>query len=106
MDEDDASTETLSLSDDGADPTGNKIPRPLGEPGRPGSGGYNMVVATNWAPRRFIQMRVSIARILRTASLNLYFQKYIYRLIENHLESTVSYVHQDREVIKVVCYEV
>jgi hypothetical protein len=33
-------------------------------------------------------------------------QKYIYRLIENHLDATKSYNHQDKQVLKVVRSEV
>jgi hypothetical protein len=37
---------------------GNKISKPPGEAGRPGSGGYNLVQVVNWTPRKFALLRV------------------------------------------------
>jgi hypothetical protein len=50
-------TELSSESDD-ATPT--LILKPGGEPGRPGSGGYNIEHAVDWNPSEFSRLKVSL----------------------------------------------
>jgi hypothetical protein len=44
----------------GGTPQRAKIPKPKGEAGRPGSGGYNLVQALNWEPKDFFQLKVNL----------------------------------------------
>jgi hypothetical protein len=46
-----------SESDDSSD--GEKIPKPPGEAGRPGRGGYNLQVKLGWHPKDYVKVRVS-----------------------------------------------
>jgi hypothetical protein len=47
------------IDTDSADESdGEKIPKPSGEPGRPGRGGYNLGEAINWDPATFRKLKV------------------------------------------------
>jgi hypothetical protein len=48
----DSSTPSVGLSED------SKIPRPAGEPGRPGRGGYTLQEALDWSPKAFSKFKV------------------------------------------------
>ena len=51
----------LEKSDDDEDSrdTPNKIPKPMGEPGRSNSGGYNLKKALDWEENRYNEFNVS-----------------------------------------------
>ena len=55
------SSESLSDSDEASSTLSedSKIPKPAGEPGRPGRGGYNLETALNWNHRAFAKFKVS-----------------------------------------------
>jgi hypothetical protein len=50
----DSTSEDQDLADED-----QMVAKPPGEPGRPGSGGYNLAQVINWNGKRFAQMRVS-----------------------------------------------
>jgi hypothetical protein len=60
QDHDDMSSDDISdIDTDSADESdGEKIPKPSGEPGRPGRGGYNLDEAINWDPATFRKLKV------------------------------------------------
>ncbi|KAF8582872.1 hypothetical protein K439DRAFT_1617914 [Ramaria rubella] len=47
-----------SSSESEAESDSKKIPKPIGEPGRPGLGGYNLEEAINWDVLRFKKLKV------------------------------------------------
>ncbi|KIK33157.1 hypothetical protein CY34DRAFT_18549 [Suillus luteus UH-Slu-Lm8-n1] len=76
----DTSTSSASLSED------SKIPKPAGEPGRPGHGGYTLYEALDWNPRAYTK-----------------FKKYMHSLVEDHLDTTKCASAQSPALLKVVC---
>ncbi|KAF8575840.1 hypothetical protein K439DRAFT_1623286 [Ramaria rubella] len=53
------STDKSDLSSESeAESDSEKIPKPIGEPGRPGQGGYNLEEAINWDVLRFKKLKV------------------------------------------------
>ncbi|KAG2084193.1 uncharacterized protein F5147DRAFT_782614 [Suillus discolor] len=61
----DSSTLAASLSED------SKIPKPAGEPSRPGRGGYTLREALDWSPKAYTK-----------------FKNSMHHLIEEHLDTT------------------
>jgi hypothetical protein len=55
-DEDDESSTSLSESESSSD--SEKVLKPLGEPGRPRTGGYNIENAMGWKPAAFAKLKV------------------------------------------------
>ncbi|KAF8576076.1 hypothetical protein K439DRAFT_1623128 [Ramaria rubella] len=78
-DESDLSSESEAESDS------EKIPKPIGEPGRPGRGGYNLEEAINWDMLRFKKLK-----------------KCIHRLVANHLDLTKSFANQSTHLLGIV----
>ncbi|KAG1887549.1 uncharacterized protein F5891DRAFT_1199594 [Suillus fuscotomentosus] len=76
----DSTTSSVNLSED------SKIPKPAGEPGRPGRGGYTLREALDWNPKAYAK-----------------FKKYMHRLIEDHLDTTKCASAQSAALLKVVC---
>ncbi|OAX32476.1 hypothetical protein K503DRAFT_654098, partial [Rhizopogon vinicolor AM-OR11-026] len=54
------------------------IPKPKGEVGRPGRGGYNLEKALHWDAKRFMK-----------------FKEHVHRSIEKHCDTSRSKIHQD-----------
>ncbi|KAG2102306.1 hypothetical protein BD769DRAFT_1390137 [Suillus cothurnatus] len=79
----DSATSSMNLSED------SKIPKPAGEPGRPGRGGYTLREALDWNPKTYTK-----------------FKKYMQKLIENHLDTTKCASAQSAALLKVVCNKV
>jgi hypothetical protein len=50
----DSGSSTLNLSED------SKIPKPPGEPGRLGHGGYTLYNALDWSPKSYAKFKVSV----------------------------------------------
>jgi hypothetical protein len=48
-----------SETDEESHDTPNKIPKPIGEPGRSNSGGYNLKKALGWEENRYNEFNVS-----------------------------------------------
>ncbi|KAG2336179.1 hypothetical protein BDR05DRAFT_839972, partial [Suillus weaverae] len=62
-----------------------KIPKPTGEPGRPGRGGYTLYDALNWSPKAYAR-----------------FKKYMHDVIDNDLETKLSASAQSPEQFEIV----
>ncbi|KAG1867695.1 hypothetical protein F4604DRAFT_1927479 [Suillus subluteus] len=75
----DSSTLSVSLSED------LKIPKPAGEPGRPGRGGYTLYEALDWNPKVYAK-----------------FKKNMHNFIEDHLDTTKCASAQSPALLKVV----
>jgi hypothetical protein len=86
-----------------------KIPKPTGEVGRPGSGGYNLRVELELHPRSFTALkvfRVSSCRLNRLLPTSTCQQDAVNKLIETHLNDAVCYSKQDSQCLRKVCDEV
>ncbi|KAG1761267.1 hypothetical protein EDD22DRAFT_847892 [Suillus occidentalis] len=75
----DLSTSAASLSED------SKIPKPAGEPGRPGRGGYMLREALDWSPKAYTK-----------------FKNSMHHLIEEHLDTTKCASSQSPILLKTV----
>ncbi|KAG1844360.1 hypothetical protein F4604DRAFT_1689118 [Suillus subluteus] len=75
----DSSTSSVSVSED------SKIPKPAGEPGRPGHGGYTLREALDWNPKAYAK-----------------FKKSMHSLIEDHLDMTKCASAQSPMLLEVV----
>ncbi|KAG2343150.1 hypothetical protein BDR05DRAFT_948537 [Suillus weaverae] len=69
------------------DPKG-QIPKPPGEPGCPGRGGYTLNEALDWNPRAYAKFK---------------HQKFMQNLIEEHLDMTKCTSSKDHALLRVVC---
>jgi hypothetical protein len=49
---------SVESDSDRTDDSGDKIPKPDGEAGRPGRGGYNLEVALGWSPKLYKKLKV------------------------------------------------
>ncbi|KAG2123446.1 hypothetical protein DEU56DRAFT_917409 [Suillus clintonianus] len=78
-DSDSSSTSDVSLSED------SKIPKPAGEPGRPGRGGYTLYEALDWNPKMYAK-----------------FKKNVHNFIEDHLDMTKCASAQSPALLRVV----
>ncbi|KAG1781453.1 hypothetical protein EV702DRAFT_1192946 [Suillus placidus] len=63
----------------------SKIPKPAGEPGHPGRGGYTLFEDLDWNPKAFAK-----------------FKKSMHSLIEDHLDTTKCASAQSPVLLKVV----
>ncbi|KAG1743614.1 uncharacterized protein EDB91DRAFT_1247115 [Suillus paluster] len=75
----DSSTSSMSLSED------SNIPKPAGEPGRPGRGGYTLREALDWNPKAYAK-----------------FKRSMHSLIEDHLDTTKCASAQSPVLLDVV----
>ncbi|KAG2125767.1 hypothetical protein DEU56DRAFT_916383 [Suillus clintonianus] len=75
----DSSTSSASSSED------SKIPKPAGEPGRPGRGGYTLREALDWNPKAYAK-----------------FKRSMHSLIDNHLDTTKCASGQSPALLEVV----
>ncbi|KAG1789905.1 uncharacterized protein HD556DRAFT_1446693 [Suillus plorans] len=74
-----SSTSSIILSED------SKIPKPTGEPGRPGRGGYTLYEALDWNPKAYAK-----------------FKKHMHRLIDDHLDTAKCASAQSPILLKAV----
>lgn len=67
-------SELSELSESDVDtPTSRKIPKPAGEPGRPGSGGYSIeVVLAPWGKEEFAKVNVKYSQCQPSTALTEY----------------------------------
>ncbi|KIM63405.1 hypothetical protein SCLCIDRAFT_24297 [Scleroderma citrinum Foug A] len=65
-----------------------KIPKPEGEAGRPGRGGYNLKAQLAWNPATFSKLK-----------------KFVHRSVKNHLDATQCKSHQRESAIFLVIQE-
>ncbi|KAF8588019.1 hypothetical protein K439DRAFT_1613784 [Ramaria rubella] len=83
------STDKSDLSSESeAESDSKKIPKPIGEPGRPGQGGYNLEEAINWDVLRFKK-----------------FKKCIHCLVANYLDLTKSFANQSTHLLGIAVNE-
>ncbi|KAG1726501.1 uncharacterized protein EDB91DRAFT_1254277 [Suillus paluster] len=75
----DSSTLSMSLSED------SKIPKPAGEPGHPGRGGYTLHEALDWNPKAYAK-----------------FKRSMHSLIEDHLDTTKCASAQSPTLLDIV----
>lgn len=84
-----------------------KIPKPEGEAGRPGRGGYNLETALHWDASRFKKFKVrSNIMLLRRSSSYSSHQEHVHRSIEKHCDASRSKTHQDCVALDSVQKEV
>ncbi|KAG2126382.1 uncharacterized protein EDB93DRAFT_1257531 [Suillus bovinus] len=76
----DSLTSSINLSED------SKIPKPAGEPGRPGHGWYTLYEALDWNPKAFAK-----------------FKKCMHHLIDDHLDTSKCASAQSPMVLQTVC---
>ncbi|KAG1892292.1 hypothetical protein F4604DRAFT_1672344 [Suillus subluteus] len=74
-----SSTSSINLSED------SKIPKPAGEPGRPGCGGYTLYEALDWNPKAYAKCK-----------------KCMHRLIDDHLDTSKCASAQSPAVLQTV----
>ncbi|KAG1769699.1 hypothetical protein EV702DRAFT_1202727 [Suillus placidus] len=74
-----SSTSSINLSED------SKIPKPAGEPGRPGQGGYTLHEALDWNPKAYVR-----------------FKKHMHHLIDEHLDMAKCASTQSPILLKAV----
>ncbi|KAG1859696.1 hypothetical protein F4604DRAFT_1930674 [Suillus subluteus] len=79
----DSSTSSMSVLED------SKIPKPAGEPGCLGRGGYTLCEALDWNPKAYAK-----------------FKKSMHSLIEDHLDTTKCTSAQSPMLLEVVCGKV
>ncbi|KAG2739034.1 hypothetical protein P692DRAFT_20882132 [Suillus brevipes Sb2] len=78
----DSSTSAGSLSDD------SKIPKPPGEPGCPGRGGYTLREALDWSPKAYTKFK--------------HLKNSMHHLIEEHLDTTKCASSQSPSLLQIV----
>jgi hypothetical protein len=92
----------LSGSDSSDESDDGTIPKPLGEAGRPGRGGYTLEIALEWNPKAFKKLRVRQLQNYTTSSDGV-SQTYVHDLTEDHLDTTKCYSGQSLQSLRVVC---
>lgn len=80
---------------------GDVIPKPDGEAGRPGRGGYNLEKILGWQKKDFQLVKV-LDVVIYFRIMFIFFQTFVKSLIEKHLDETKSYSNQSLESINVV----
>lgn len=96
-DNDDASS--VAVSDD------SKIPKPVGEPGRPGRGGYTLESAVDWNHKTFAKFKVCLSP-LPMMRAHVFLKKFTHNLIDEHLDTTKCASAQNIALLKLVCDKV
>lgn len=85
------------------------IPKPPGEAGRPGRGGYNLQEALQkhgWENAKFSKLRVSSFALSCWYSSYYYWQEYVFSRIDKYLNANVSFTFQDKQAVKNVMSDV
>jgi hypothetical protein len=91
------STSSASLSED------SKIPKPAGEPGRPGHGGYTLYEALDWNPKAYTKFKVRSDIVPLALQINSRIpKKHVHSLVEDHLDITKCASAQSPALLKVV----
>ncbi len=84
-----------------------KIPKPAGEPARPGSGGYRLeTVLQDWTPDFFNAVNVSESPVRWLIFIDLYMQLYVKGQADTLLDTTKSFRGQKRDLIVEICISV
>ena len=99
----DESDSEATVSTDTDNPDCSKIPKPEGEPGRPGRGGYNLERAIGWPVKDYKCLKVlqcHCTSLLSLISANL--QKYVHQMVETHLEVGSAYSTQSLASIQKI----
>jgi hypothetical protein len=92
---------TPGTKDDADGEPGRKIPKPPGEVGRPGRGGYNLEHAMQWSPENLEKLKVCRYPQLFTLFKN--WQQLVHRLVSECLDESQCYSNQKLELINAVC---
>lgn len=92
----------LSLSDEEET---EKIPKPPGEAGRPGHGGYKLVDQLKWDAAKYDALKASLNPLYVLVS-NAMFQAFVYQNIKQNLDESSSFSNQDKLKIDLVCIKV
>jgi hypothetical protein len=92
----DSSTSSINSSEE-------KIPKPAGEPGRPGRGGYTLHEALEWNPKAYTKFKVrEVYRHQHCKSNSQTPKKHMHQLIQDHLDTTKCASAQSPVLLKVV----
>lgn len=83
-----------------------KVPKPPGEAGRPGSGGYNLEERLGWPKKEYDEMVVSNVHDLQWLVKLTILQKYIHEASKRELEISKSFKQQKTSIIDKICKEV
>jgi hypothetical protein len=87
-----------------SDSNDESIPKPVGEPGRPNRGGYNLQSAINLDGTTYRKLKVNLQSLLEKIADRV--KNAVHRLIKQHLDEGKSYSKQDPIKIDVICKEV
>ena len=91
-------------SDSSTDSDDSTIPKPAGEAGWPGRGGYNLEVALDWDPKAFKKLKVRFINCIKLdLSRNDSIKAYVHRLIKENLDTTKCYSSQSLSELQAVC---
>lgn len=97
----DSSSSPSGTTDDSDDE--NLIPKPEGEAGRPGRGGYNFEVALGWKKKEFQKLKVLILSSLAYRFvIYLSDQKFVKELIDEHLDISKKPTSQSQASVNTV----
>jgi hypothetical protein len=80
----------------------DSVPKPVGDPGKPGSGGYSIEKAMDWSNEDYESARVCHQVPSFKSPAEKHAQIYIKYLCERHLKLNVSYRSQNSDAVKTV----
>jgi hypothetical protein len=81
----------------------SKIPKPHGEPGRPGRGGYTLQEALDWSPKVYVKFKVSNAFSRGgISSTHEHLKKCMHHLMDEHLDMTKCISSQSPVLLGIV----
>jgi hypothetical protein len=84
------------------------IPKPKGQAGRPGRGGYSLKESLAWSLEFYSEMQVCpITMQTRSGAIsNYYFQTFLHQLSADHLDITKILSKQDKALLDIVYVKV
>lgn len=84
----------------------SKIPKPPGEAGRPGSGGFNLEEALGWSKDYFTAVQVFLAQVKLKCTILMHLQKRTHDLVTQVLDNSRSYNKQSSYEVDRICKKV
>ena len=77
------------------------IPKPRGEPGRPGSGGYSLESEVNWEPDAFKELQVKLQCCSADCVL-IFSQNFVNNMADTNLDISQTISGQDNAMIEAI----
>ena len=78
------------------------IPKPPGEVGRPGRGGYNLDDALKWDSESLRKLKITFCIVISLDFPNP-LQKYVHQLVKQHLDTQKTISNQTPQLLPIVC---